>query len=244
MIYFNIIPVTGPDSTNNHLKALHKQGVLHEGSVILADYQTKGRGRGNNAWYSGKNLNILMSVLLFPGIQADRYFFLTEVVSLALTDLLIEMNIKAEIKWPNDIYVEGRKIAGILIENSLANDAVETSVIGIGFNINEVTFPTNLPNPVSLKQIVGKDIERNSLAKKLLEKLKLRYTELREGQYTKMHSEYNTRLFGRTLWSKFFYKEQEFEASIISVQENGEIILETKEGKQKQFSFGELTMIL
>ena len=244
MIYFNIIPVNGPDSTNNHLKALHKQGVLHEGSVILADYQSKGRGRGNNAWYSGKNLNILMSVLLFPGIPADRYFFLTEVVSLALSDLLIEMNIIAEIKWPNDIYVEGGKIAGILIENSLTNVTIETSVIGVGFNINEEIFPDELPNPVSLKQIVGKDTERNLLVNKLLEKLKLRYTELRAGQYTKMHSEYNARLFGRKQWCRFSHKEQEFEASIISVQENGEIILETKERKRKQFSFGELTMIL
>lgn len=210
----------------------------------MADYQTKGRGRGNNSWYSGKNLNILMSVLLFPGIPINRFFFLTEAVSLALSDLLLEMNIMAEIKWPNDIYVEGRKIAGILIENSLTHDTIETSIIGIGFNINEEIFPDELPNPVSLKQIVGKDNEKKFLVNKLLDKLKLRYNELQTGEYAMMHSEYNARLYGINQWKRFASEGQEFEASILSVHESGEILIETKDGKKQQFAFGELTMII
>jgi len=244
VISFNIIPVTSTDSTNNHLKKLLGPGNLPEGTVILADHQSKGRGRGENRWYSGKNMNILMSVLLKPGIQAEKFFFLTEVASLALADLLKEFDIYAEIKWPNDIYRNEKKLAGLLIENILISDIIETTIIGIGLNVNEEVFPENLPNPISIKNITGIDHSRNVLVEKLLEKLIIRYNDLLAGHFKNLHDEYNSQLFRKNRLSTFIFNNKEFKAFILSVHESGMILLETEEGDQKQFTFGELEMII
>jgi BirA family biotin operon repressor/biotin-[acetyl-CoA-carboxylase] ligase len=184
---FNIIPVSNINSTNDYLKNMHRKAKMPEGSVILADFQSEGKGQGMNTWYSGKGLNILMSILLYPGIRANRFFFLTEMISLALVDALKENGIQAKIKWPNDIYVGDQKISGILIENILLSDVIETSVVGIGLNVNEIDFPPEIPNPVSVKQITGKSLDLSSLINKLLEKVRLRYKSLLDNQFESMH---------------------------------------------------------
>lgn len=241
---FTIIPVTGIDSTNNHLKELNKTGKFPEGTVILADYQTKGRGRGDNTWYSGKDLNILMSVLLRPGIHAEKFFFLTEIASLALTDLLSEIGISAKVKWPNDIYSGAKKIAGLLIENAITSGIIESTVIGIGLNVNENVFPENLPNPVSIGIITGKDHNIDHLLELLLNKLMARYTSLLSGAYPDIHKEYNSCLFRRNEPNRFSFKDQQFEASIESVREDGLLVLKTESGKFRKFTFGDLEMII
>jgi BirA family biotin operon repressor/biotin-[acetyl-CoA-carboxylase] ligase len=241
---FNIIPVAITDSTNHHLKYMRETDELPDGTVILADYQSNGRGRDGNVWYSGKELNVLMSVLMYPDIQAEHFFLLTEIASLALIDLLKEFNIHAEIKWPNDIYVAEKKIAGILIENILNSDIIEASIIGIGLNVNESVFPDNLPNPVSIRNITQKDHERRALADKLLQKIMTRYNELIAGQYKKIHNDYNSCLFRKNKQGKYSFGNKQFQASVHSVLQNGILVLEDKAGELKQFTFGELEMIL
>lgn len=242
MKFFNIIAVSGINSTNDHLRELHKTAKLSEGTVILADFQHKGRGRGQNSWYSGSGMNILLSVLLFPNIKVKKYFFLTEMVSLALIEMLSEIKIKAQIKWPNDIYVGELKIGGILIENTLNSDIIESSIIGIGLNVNEEIFPDDIPNPVSIKNITGKDHNRKVLTHSLLKKLSDHYNSLLAGQTDSMHTKYNNHLFRKKQLSKFSINGIEFEATICLIQEDGMIILETTDGEQKQFAFGDLEM--
>ena len=214
---------------------------MSEETVILADYQQKGRGRGNNSWYSGNKLNILMSILLFPGIPVRNFFFLTEIVSLAIIDLLEEFGIRAEIKWPNDIYVNGKKIAGILIENVLSRDIIETSIVGIGLNVNEVVFPDNLPNPVSIKLLTGKECHIENLAMDLLNKLEIYRKELWAGNFKMLHRKYNLHLFQKNVPHQFSKDNTSFKASILHVEKNGEIMLETESGTKK-YSFGEIEM--
>ena len=244
MKFFNIISVSGINSTNDHLRELHKAAKLPEGTVILADFQHKGKGRGENSWYSGNGMNILMSILLFPKIKTEQFFFLTEMVSLALIEMLSEINIKAKIKWPNDIYVGDKKIGGILIENTLTSDIIESSIIGVGLNVNEEKFPDDLPNPVSIKNISGKDHNREVLTDSLLEKLSDHFNSLLAGQTDSMHTKYNTHLFRKKQLSKFSINGIQFEATIYLVQKDGMIVLETTDGEQKQFAFGELEMLI
>ena len=241
---FTIVPVTGIDSTNNHLKELNRTGKIPEGTVILADFQTKGRGRGTNTWYSGKDLNILMSVLLQPGIHAEKFFFLTEIASLALTDLLSEIGISAKVKWPNDIYSGTKKLAGLLIENAITSGIIESTVVGIGLNVNENVFPESLPNPVSIKNITGKDHNIDHLLELLLNKLMARYNSMLAGDYFDMHKEYNSRLFRRNMQNRFSFKGRQFEASILSVREDGLLVLKTESGELTAYSFGDLEMII
>lgn len=244
MLHFTLYPVSAVDSTNNYLRELKEQHELSEGTVILSDFQSMGKGRGRNAWYSGKGLNILMSVLLYPKIPATKLFYLTEIASLAITDMLKVIGIAAEIKWPNDIYVQDKKIAGILIENVFSSDIIESSIIGIGLNVNETEFPSDLPNPVSVKSAGGKENNRNNLVKKLLEAFKSRYEQFLGGQLSALHIDYNALLYRKNKQCNFVFRGRNFQSTILLVKENGEIILQNADGEQRKYAFGELEMLL
>ena len=137
------------DSTND--EARRHISDIDNLSVLSALEQTAGRGQRGNRWTSRPGENLTFSIVLkSPVLMADDHFALNEIAALSVTDFLSIYGIKAEIKWPNDIYVDGRKICGILIENSFRGKSISTSIIGIGLNINQRNFDVNLPNPTSM----------------------------------------------------------------------------------------------
>ena len=120
-------------------------------------------------------------MLLFPSsIEANQQFILSKMVSLAVADVLKEEADEIYIKWPNDIYWRNKKIAGILIENDLCGSNIQYSVIGIGLNVNQESFVSNAPNPVSLKQITGKTYDREELLKRVVKRIYMLFQMLRE----------------------------------------------------------------
>jgi len=148
------------DSTNNELK---RNGERYDNlSIVAARYQTAGRGQGNHSWKSAAGENLTFSILLRFGnellrpLKANAIVLITQVATLSLRELLLSEGLPAQIKWPNDIWVDGRKICGMLIENTLDREYVASSVIGIGLNLNQQEFDPLLPNPVSLWQLTGK----------------------------------------------------------------------------------------
>ena len=146
------------DSTNNEAKRLISK--LDNLSVIAAEGQSAGRGQGDHSWYSTPGKNITATVVLKPGcLDAGDYLFVTRVTTLALLSYLASKGVQARIKWPNDIWVDDRKICGILIENILDGSRMKACLLGIGLNINEEGWPENLPNPVSLKELTGKQYD-------------------------------------------------------------------------------------
>ncbi len=153
------------ESTNDEARRLIQD--LDNLSVIAARCQTAGRGQGDHKWHSLPGENLTFSVVLKFGGQglaplaARDALVITETVTLALRLYLEGRGIKARIKWPNDIYTGDRKICGILIENILHGAEVASSIIGIGLNLNQKDFPSDLPNPVSMSQLTGEqyDIE-------------------------------------------------------------------------------------
>lgn len=139
----NLIQLNQTDSTNIHLTQLAQDNNLPEGTVVNAAFQTHGKGQRNNSWEAEKGMNITFSVLYKPHfLPLSKHFLLSKAISLGVFDYLNCICAEVKVKWPNDIYVGNKKIAGILIENSIKGNNIYQSVIGIGININQSNFST------------------------------------------------------------------------------------------------------
>lgn len=143
------------DSTNN--EARRTLDGLDNFSVIATESQTAGRGQGLHTWYATPGRNLTFTVVFRPvKLHARDAILITHITTVSLVSYLAAHGVEARIKWPNDIWVGGRKICGILIENVLDGPYVGASIIGIGLNINEEGWPDYLPNPVSLSELTGR----------------------------------------------------------------------------------------
>lgn len=145
-------------STNNTAREhLDEYDTL---SVIACVEQVSGRGQGSHTWYATPGKNLTFTIILKPhNLEAGEALYLTRITTLSLLAYLDGKGVKARIKWPNDIWVGDRKICGILIENILSGPMIHDSIIGIGLNINEKDWPEDLPNPVSLGELTGKEYD-------------------------------------------------------------------------------------
>lgn len=183
------------DSTNEEAK--RRISVIDNLSVLAAIEQTSGKGQGEHTWTSAAGENLTFSIVLKPeGIKAKDSFRVSKITALSVVDFLSGYNIDALIKWPNDIYVlgrkDGKKICGILIENIFKGDMLSVSILGIGININQTDFPTNLPNPVSLACLTGK---KHSI-EKCLEEFMDRFRNIYENESPQsIDSRYNSLMF-------------------------------------------------
>jgi BirA family biotin operon repressor/biotin-[acetyl-CoA-carboxylase] ligase len=244
MLEFNIYPVEETKSTNSHLKSMAATSKVDEGTVILADYQSGGRGQGDNIWQADRGLNILCSILLKPEIDALHFFSLTTMFSLALTDMLKDLFVEAQIKWPNDIYYENSKLAGLLIENSLTGPVINQSIAGIGLNVNQKEFPSWIPNPVSLSAILGREQDREALQRLLLTKIASRYAQMKAGRFDDLLQEYNSKLYRAGQRCRFRNENGEFTGMVKAVKTKGEFVLELPSGELKAYLFGEIKMLI
>lgn len=243
----NTIILEVTDSSNNYAKQLISEGKASHGTVVLTYCQEKGKGHAGNHWESEPKKNLLMSLVLFPEfLPAEKQFYLSKIVSLALTDFLDEEipNEKATIKWPNDIYVSDKKLAGILIENSVSGHYMHSSVVGIGLNLNQEKFSSALSNPVSLKQITGKNYSIENVAARFQEKFYEWYNHLEHQQITAIDINYFNKLYRKNEWHRFRKKNTEFEARINGIGEYGQLILEGRDSKLYEYQFKEVEFVI
>jgi BirA family biotin operon repressor/biotin-[acetyl-CoA-carboxylase] ligase len=185
---FDVIHIDEVVSTNSYLLQRDTASLCSDDKastlptnpiVLVAEHQTGGRGCGTNSWESERGKNLLFSVRLHPeNVPASCQFILSMANALALfetlealTSTLSPQPSALSIKWPNDIYWNGRKIAGTLIETTLSGSSIKTCVIGTGLNVNQTVFHSDAPNPVSLRQILGHDVDRQEVLRKLLDSL-------------------------------------------------------------------------
>jgi len=168
-----LIKLDAIDSTNDFLKALSSQDQLENFTVVTAENQTKGKGQMGGKWESEAGKNLIMSVLVKDFLfNNEQVFNLSIVVSLAVTEVLKSLNIPDIcIKWPNDILSYNKKLAGILIENTIKSDGRIVSVVGIGMNVNQTNY-TDLPNASSLAVISGKSFDKDELVILIVERIK------------------------------------------------------------------------
>jgi BirA family biotin operon repressor/biotin-[acetyl-CoA-carboxylase] ligase len=234
-----IIRLESVDSTNNYTANLAKQGELEHGSVILADEQWAGKGQLGAEWTVKPGENLTMSLFLDDvNLSVESQFFLTKIVSISLCDLMRKFGMDANIKWPNDIYVGNRKIAGVLIENSLRGSFVKHSIIGIGLNVNQEDF--GKLNATSLKLETKNHFDLNEVLFSLLFSLNERIKDF--GLSEKMSEEYIQQLFRYDVDSIYLDKDGEFTGKIIGVDPRGLLMME-KEGVIVKYDLKEVSFV-
>ncbi|WP_419032733.1 biotin--[acetyl-CoA-carboxylase] ligase [Dysgonomonas gadei] len=233
------------DSTNNYMKSLLLKQKVKEGTIVSADFQTGGRGQRGNGWMSENGKNLLFSIVLYPdAVKANEQFLISQVVSLAVADFLRKYTDGITIKWPNDIYWREKKICGILIENAIEGDQIKESVCGIGINLNQESFDSSLPNPVSLKQITGEYYKQSIMLGEVREFLFSYYEQLRRGEIQIIVENYRDSLFRKTGYHLFNDNTNDFIARIKNVAPDGTLILETESGDERRFAFKEVRYVL
>lgn len=240
-----IIYLKNAVSTNITAAEFIKSGKAREGMVISAGFQSAGRGQKGNRWESEDGKNLLFSTILFPGmVEPSGQFIISEFVSLGITDFLKTIIPDCRIKWPNDIYAGNDKIAGILIENSIAGNTITSTVAGIGLNINQEVFPDLIPNPVSLKMITGIEYDTTICLEELLKYLDIRYKRIIKGDLAGIRDDYLALLYRLDEWNDYRTSEGVFRGRIVSVTDSGCLRVERKAGFTMEFTFKEIEFII
>ncbi len=229
------------DSTNSYAQQLVRTGKPLEGTIIHTSYQSAGRGQKGNKWESEQGKNLLFSIVLYPVMihPADQ-FIISMAVSLGICDFIGRYVKNCTIKWPNDIYVGDDKIAGILIENSLSGDTIESCIVGIGLNVNQEQFSLDVPNPVSLKMLTGKDYDTGACLKILAADIDKRYRKILSGKQAAIRNDYISILYLFMEWHNYLTDRGPVYGRIISVDVSGRLVIEDEYENIHKFSFREI----
>jgi len=234
------------DSTNSVASKLAAKGE-GEGAVVIAEEQTSGRGRLDRKWVSPANKNILISIIFRPQIQPSKAFTITMITSLSVVKAIKKITgINALIKWPNDIYIDNKKVGGILTELNAELDRVNFIIVGIGLNVN--FNPSIIPEisdiATSISRVLGRDVPRAELLKSILEEMERDYSLLKEGKVDKIRKEWNhnSLIIGKAVKIISFDIIEEGIAE--SVDADGCLILKTCDGKRKKILSGDVSLRL
>ncbi len=223
------------DSTNAYANELASKSNPSEGTVISTYNQRQGRGQIGSQWLSEEGKNISMSVILHPRFLAIRaQFLLSQAISLGVYDFVSGIvGAQVKIKWPNDLYIGNKKVAGILIQNTLLANQLHTSVIGIGINVNQEFFPSSIPNPTSLQLETGQEFILDELLVDLCQKLDARYLQLKAGRTSELKQAYLHHLY-RFMEESLFERQtgEVFSGQITGVTEQGKLLIDHAEGEE------------
>lgn len=235
------------DSTNSYLE--REGGSMDAPVLVRADVQKSGRGQRGNHWESEPGKNLTFSVLYKPlDYPASEQFSISEATALATVDFLQLQGVEACVKWPNDIYVGDRKICGILIKHTLTGMHINSSILGIGININQTEFLSDAPNPVSLKSLTGRDYDLDYLTQIASECLEKRLAEIYGIRHrTELHNEFMCRLWrgdGRSYPFQDTASGETFEAAIDNIGLDGTLTLRLADDSQRHYRFKEIAFLI
>jgi len=232
------------DSTNRYMRMICEMESLASGSIVLADFQTAGRGVSGSSWESEESKNLIFSVLYYPeNVPANRPFVIAEMASLCVKYTLDKYLRDVTIKWPNDIYCRDNKISGILIENTLFQEKITQSIIGIGININQTSFHSDAPNPVSMMQVAGVEFDRMAIMNDFRQIFKEQSERLNDLYFVSMHNDYLEAIYRKNKCYSYRDIYGVFEAIIRDVEPTGHLVLERKDGKISRYAFKEVSFI-
>ena len=238
------------------------QAQVQHGWVIFAHEQTAGKGQRGKSWTSEIGANITLSIILNPNpLQVSDQFKLSVCAATSVWELFSKFaGEETKIKWPNDLYWRDRKAGGVLIESVVSGQSairssqstVESTlpksgewkwaVIGIGININQTSFPSDIPNPVSLKQITGKNFEPVEMAKELCYEFDTNFQLLIAGDFESLFGIYQTHLYKKNEKVKLKEGNRVFETTIKGVSETGQLI--TQHSIEERFDFGDVEWMI
>lgn len=229
-------------STNDTAREHVRNTDIIEGAVFITDDQTKGKGQRGNSWEAAPGQNLTFSVVLKPSfLKADKQFYLNIVASLAVNDTIESFMPNAEVlvKWPNDVYLNSKKVAGILVENSFQGSRLSNTIVGIGLNVNQQTFKVN--TATSLHNEGAGELDLQTVLNALLMNLEKYYLSLKREQYDSLKQAYYSRLLGFGQ-SRRYLAEYEFEGIITKVEDSGYLVIESKQGEHR-FDFKEVQFL-
>ncbi len=244
-MHSHIVKLDATDSTNVYLKDLMLSRTLDDFTVVVTKKQRKGRGQRGTSWASDEGKNLTFSVLKkMNKLPASDQFLLSIYVSMAIYRVLKKYNVpNLSVKWPNDILSAKQKICGILIENVLVGSYIDTSIIGIGLNVNQTSFE-KLPRATSLKLILGKSIDLDDLLNTLIEELKNTFLQLDPLSIDAMYKNYVTTLFRKDKPSTFRDKDQNlFMGFIRKVDRSGKLIVALEDNELRAFDLKEIELL-
>ena len=241
----NFLELPSINSTNEYALSLLSKSKPSEGTVISTRNQYAGRGQIGSGWESEPGQNIALSIILYPTfLPIGQQFLLNQSISLAVFDLVEKHFPKqARIKWPNDIYINEKKVAGILIQNAISGTKFRSSVIGIGININQAAFVSDAPNPTSFKLESGEETELGTAISDLCHFVENRYLKLKTGNLVPLQKDYLQHLFRFQAESLFQRPDgQIFKGRISGIAESGQLQVETG-GKVESFGLKEIKFL-
>lgn len=244
----NIIELEETNSTNSYLT--DHADTLPADTVVVTHTQTAGRGQRGNTWESEPGKNLTFSILLHPdAVKAHEQFLISRAVSVGIAQSLarfVHGSEEVSIKWPNDIYVESQKIAGILIENSLMGDRITRSIVGIGLNVNQLRFTSDAPNPVSIIHLCGEETPLRPLLEEVVGSIltQIKMLGSAEGR-EKVCRAYNAMLWRREGFYPYVTAEGEpFEGELVSIGPDGMLTLRDTAGNLRRFAFKEVHFVI
>ena len=251
-----LIHIPEVDSTNNVIKKISENEELPSGSIVITNLQTAGRGQAGNSWESEAGKNITLSIIFKPAyIPANMAFVISEMISICVKRTLDIYIPDVTVKWPNDIYYKDKKIAGILIENTIQQGKISQSIAGIGININQSEFRSNAPNPTSLKLITAHSFDLMDI----LEDFRMIFAEQSERinksddincdgidtrHFETVHEEYIDSLFRKEGYHKYRDDNGVFEAEIHEIEPSGHLILKRTDGALSRYAFKEVSFVM
>jgi BirA family transcriptional regulator, biotin operon repressor / biotin---[acetyl-CoA-carboxylase] ligase len=233
-------------STNLIASELVLEKQPPEGTSVLAQFQTQGRGQSGTRWESEEGKNLLVSMILYPKFMLPKDLFrLNKIIALGIYDFVKSVLKKnVFIKWPNDILAGDKKIAGILIENSVTFSEVNYAIVGVGLNVNQRKFGDYSPAATSLKLMTKKSHELEKCFEALSNCIETRYLKLKEKQYSEIDEDYRNALYCFRKFTVYKRKQATFKARIIDVMEDGKLVLEHENGKFEAFRFKEIGLVI
>lgn len=229
-------------STNDEARA----DRYAEGDLVVAERQTAGRGQRGHTWLSPEGENLTFTLVVEPKFLAARdQFLISETAALALSDTFRRYAIETRIKWTNDIYHEDRKLVGILIEHFYSGTQLRRTLIGIGININQTHFDPSLPNPVSMRQILGRTLDREAVLDTFAACFAARYEALKQADYAAIAADYTAQLYRLGREQRFRLPEgEEFTATIEGVKPDGVLLLRHTDGSVRGYRFKEVEFVV
>ena len=228
-------------STNSYARQLE---LGEEILLITTDHQTAGRGQRGNTWESAPGKNLLFSLAFTPHqLPASQQFVLCEYISVVLCEVLSRYTDNIRIKWPNDIYYRDHKLCGILIEHDLEGMYLSRTIIGVGLNVNQSQFISDAPNPISLSQILGHEVDRAELLSAICHQF-ANPSLLHLTSPEALHARYTALLYRLGVSAPYRDTKGCFTATLHHVEPDGRLILEDERGEQRSYLFKEVAYVL
>ena len=243
-----------PDENTSNKKIVLDDENAGKVQLVTTDYQTHGHGQVNTVWESARGENLLFSFLFRPQhITAGEQFFLSEIACLAVAHTLDAYTEGISVKWPNDVYHHDRKICGMLLRHTLSGAQISATLVGIGLNLNQKQFVGDAPNPVSLRQIIGRPVDREEVLcrfahhfDRLLRAVTPPHPDERLAQRQRLHREYLRRLYHRDGAHDYVdtASGETFSAHIVDVAPTGQLTLRTTDGHLRHYHFKEVRFVV